>query len=87
LDLVPEEDGGVVACARCATAVCGDREPVHEHLVVRDEPVAARAPLGARYPGGERFTVRHFFCPACAAQLDVQVCRAGDPVLAAIEVL
>ncbi|MFC0527320.1 hydantoinase B/oxoprolinase family protein [Phytohabitans kaempferiae] len=87
LDLVPDGDDSVVSCARCATAVCGGRESVHEHLVVRDRPVAARAPLGARYPGGERFTVRHFFCPACAAQLDVQVCRAGDPVLAAIEVL
>jgi N-methylhydantoinase B len=79
--------GGTVACARCATALCAAREPVHEHLAVRDEPVAARAPLGARYPGGERFVVRHFHCPACAAQLDVQVCRAGDPILPAIEVL
>ncbi|WP_030915439.1 hydantoinase B/oxoprolinase family protein [Streptosporangium amethystogenes] len=92
LDLVPAAEGsqerdGAVACARCATALCAARENVYEHLVVRDESPAGRSPLGALYPGGERFVLRHFHCPGCAAQIDVQVCRAGDPVLAAVEVL
>jgi N-methylhydantoinase B len=87
LDLLKEGEGTAVACARCAAVVCDGRDNAHEHLVAVDEPVAVRAPLGARYPGGERFVVRRFHCPACAAQIDVQICRAGDPVLAAIEVL
>ena len=76
-----------VACARCGTALCAATEPVHEHLVVADEEVGARSPFGATYTGSERFVLRRFHCPGCAAQIDVQVCRAGDPVLAAVEVL
>lgn len=92
LDLLVPAEGtpdreGTVTCARCATVLCGAHENVHEHLVVEEASPADRSPLGAVYPGVERFVLRHFYCPGCAAQIDVQVCRAGDPILAAIEVL
>ncbi|GAA4530717.1 MULTISPECIES: hydantoinase B/oxoprolinase family protein [Nonomuraea] len=92
LDLLPPAGDaphreGVVACGRCGTVLCGAAGNVYEHLVVSDASPAERSPLGAVYEGADRFVLRRLYCPACAVQIDVQVCRTGDPVLAAIEVL
>jgi N-methylhydantoinase B len=92
LDLLPTDpeaaDGrGVVVCGRCATVLCGASRNAYEHLLVTDSPVSGRGPLGAVYDGSERFVIRHFHCPACGLQIDVQVCRAGEPIRAAVESL
>jgi acetone carboxylase gamma subunit len=56
-------------------------------LVVQDAPVSSVAPWSAAYPGSARFVIRRLYCPACAAQVDVQVARLGDPVLRTAEPL
>jgi N-methylhydantoinase B len=41
--------------------------------------------LGDRYEGSERFRLRHFFCPGCATQVDVQIALASEPVWSNME--
>jgi N-methylhydantoinase B len=78
---------GSIACARCATRVGPAGENVYEHLLLDERPAAESAPLALRFAGAERFVVRHFYCPACGTQIDVQVAPRGDPLLHAVEPL
>jgi N-methylhydantoinase B len=71
----------VIVCAGCGYQVCAAGESIHAALVMREMGVGARFALSERYAGSERFRVRHFYCPGCAAQVDVQVAMAGEPVL------
>jgi N-methylhydantoinase B len=90
LDLVDAASGPAgagIACARCGTRLCGATDNVYQHLVLDERPVRACAPFGFGYPGADRFTVRHFYCPACAQQVDVIVALRTDPLLHAIEPL
>jgi N-methylhydantoinase B len=48
--------------------------------VMEERPVARRWPLAARNPAHHDFVVRHFFCPGCAKQLDVEVSPGSDPI-------
>jgi N-methylhydantoinase B len=87
---------GAVSCAQCGEILAEDRREAREardardayaRLVVRDAPVSSVAPWSAAYPGSTRFVIRRLHCPACAAQVDVQVARPGDPVLRTAEPL
>jgi N-methylhydantoinase B len=93
---------GAVSCAQCGEILAEDgrdgqqardareaREArdAYARLVVRDAPVSSVAPWSAAYPGSTRFVIRRLHCPACAAQVDVQVARPGDPVLRTAEPL
>jgi acetone carboxylase gamma subunit len=85
-----------VSCAQCGEILADGRQDPQEardardtyaRLVVRDAPVSSVAPWSAAYPGSARFVIRRLCCPACAAQVDVQVARLGDPVLRTAEPL
>jgi N-methylhydantoinase B len=93
---------GAVSCAQCGEILAEDRRDpqqardareareardAYARLVVRDAPVSSVAPWSAAYPGSTRFVIRRLYCPACAAQVDVQVARLGDPVLRTAEPL
>jgi N-methylhydantoinase B len=65
-------------CARCGHRVGSVGEPLAPRLAREDAPVGARGGFGGRYPGSERFVVRHLYCPGCAVQVDVQVARVDD---------
>ncbi len=74
-------DGGNIVCAGCGEVICGESEPILAALTCVEAPAGERFSLTSRYPGSERFRVRHFHCPGCGTQIDVQVAVAGDPVL------
>jgi N-methylhydantoinase B len=79
--------GEMLACRRCGFELCPTTENLYDHLVVRTSPTSARAPLGLRYDGSDEFVIRTCYCPSCGRQVDVQVSRADEPVLRAIEPL
>lgn len=81
LDLVD----GRVCCARCGADLCAAEENPYDVLVPGERAIPDRSPFGVRYPGCERFVMRHFWCPGCAAQVDVQLARPGDPVVRSFE--
>ena len=62
-------------------------ENLYDHLTIRTTATSTRAPLGLRYDGSDEFVVRSCYCPSCGRQVDVQVGRADEPVLRAIEPL
>lgn len=74
-------EGDTVVCRRCGHGLARRGDDHLGALVIDARPVAERAPLGLRYSGTERFEVRHFYCPSCARQLDVQIARRTDPVV------
>jgi N-methylhydantoinase B len=78
---------GKVVCAGCRSAICREGEPIVAALLCREASAGERFALTALYPGHERFRVRHFYCPGCAAQIDVQVAIAGEPPIETIAAL
>jgi N-methylhydantoinase B len=76
-----------LVCRRCGFALCPTTENLYDHLTVRTSPTSARAPLGLHYEGSDEFVIRSCYCPSCGRQVDVQVGRADEPVLRAIEPL
>lgn len=78
---------GTLSCAPCGAVLAGAGQDPYARLVVRDAPVSSAAPWSAAYPGNDRFVIRRLYCPSCAAQVDVQVARRGDPVLRTAEPL
>jgi N-methylhydantoinase B len=74
----------VVLCAHCGTHICVAGESIHGGLVLREAGVGERFLLADRYEGSERFRIRHFYCPGCATQVDVQVTRIDEPILETI---
>jgi N-methylhydantoinase B len=85
----PTEPGGedTLVCRRCGIGLCSTTENLYDHLVVRTSAPSGRAPLGLRYDGSDAFVIRTCYCPSCGRQVDVQVGRANEPVLRAIEPL
>jgi N-methylhydantoinase B len=79
--------GSAVVCRRCGVRVCSVTDNLYEHLIVQEAPTTGRAPLGLHYEGSAEFVVRSCFCPGCGRQVDVQVGRAEDAILQAIEPL
>ncbi|WP_378951334.1 hydantoinase B/oxoprolinase family protein [Mesorhizobium sp. ANAO-SY3R2] len=75
-----------VACVACGHQICDAGANLFEHLAIQEAPAGERSAITDRYPGSERFRIRHFYCPGCARQVDVHVALAGEPVLEAIEV-
>lgn len=69
---------GDVLCAGCGTKICTADEPIIASLVCFETSAGYRFAPTDLYPGSERFRVRFFYCPGCAAQVDVQVVIAGD---------
>lgn len=84
---VEASGGEQIACASCGHGICNVGAGLYASLVVHDAAAGERSAITDRYPGSERFRIRHFYCPSCARQVDVQVALAGDPVLEAMEVL
>jgi N-methylhydantoinase B len=88
--IAPATDPGgedTLVCRRCGFGLCPTTENLYDHLVVRTSPTSVRAPLGLRYEGSDEFVIRTCYCPSCGRQVDVQVGRAGESVLRAIEPL
>jgi N-methylhydantoinase B len=77
--------GEQVVCAVCGYSICRVGADIYASLAVHEAVAGERSAITDRYPGSERFRIRHFYCPGCARQVDVQVARADDPVLEAIE--
>jgi hypothetical protein len=78
-------DGDELWCAACDGALGPLSGDVYDVLHLVEHPVARRAVHGFHYPGSERFALRHFHCPHCATQVDVQIARVDEPRLRAIE--
>lgn len=76
---------GDVLCSHCGTRICAEGEGLYQHLKMREVGSGARFALGDRYEGSERFRLRHFFCPGCATQVDVQIALASEPVWSNME--
>jgi N-methylhydantoinase B len=79
-----EAVGDDVLCTSCGQRLCRAGENLYEHLALREGTPGERFAPGDRYPGSERFCVRHFYCPGCATQIDVHVAVRGEPLLEAI---
>jgi len=77
--------GEQVVCAACGHGICAAGEAIYASLALHEACAGERSDITDRYPGSERFRIRHFYCPGCARQVDVQVALSGDPVLEAIE--
>ncbi|QOF69766.1 hydantoinase B/oxoprolinase family protein [Aminobacter sp. SR38] len=77
--------GEQVVCAVCGHGICDAGADIYASLAVHEAVAGERSAITDRYPGSERFRIRHFYCPGCARQVDVQVALSGDPVLEAIE--
>lgn len=82
-----DADAGRVWCIRCGSDICATSEPLHEALAMGERPVDEASPMGARYPGSSRFVMRVFWCPACAAQLDLQLSLVDHPVVQSLEII
>jgi N-methylhydantoinase B len=87
LALIPGEgdDKEDFACRRCGSTLGPGRANVKDHLVVDEAPVPQRYPATQAHEGARRFVFRRFFCPGCAAQLDVEVNLAGEPHLWSVD--
>jgi N-methylhydantoinase B len=70
-----------VLCARCGTALAAVGRPLMPELILAERDVGARGGFGGCYRGSERFVLRHFFCPGCANQIDVQIAHVEEPFL------
>jgi N-methylhydantoinase B len=80
--------GPAYRCRSCAVElgpVAGTTAGVKDHLVRGDASVAERWALAAARPGAERFTLRRFWCPGCAVQVDVELALADEPPYCAAE--
>ena len=71
---------GDVLCSHCGTRICAAGEPLYRHLKMTQLNTGERFVMGDRYAGSERFCLRHFHCPGCATQVDVQVALVNEPV-------
>ncbi|MFZ0668352.1 MAG: hydantoinase B/oxoprolinase family protein [Acidimicrobiales bacterium] len=81
-----ERDGDpITSCRRCGTELGSARVNLKTLLVMEERPVARRWALAARNPDHKNFVVRHFFCPGCARQLDVEVARRSDPLIWSVQ--
>jgi N-methylhydantoinase B len=76
---------GRVRCCGCGHDICATGQPLYPNLVLSEMPASERFALTARYDGSDRFCVRHFYCPGCATQVDVQVALRGEALLAVME--
>lgn len=87
LSVVSGPGAEYLACRRCGEELCPASANVYDHVVVHRKPTAALAPLGLDYDGSDQFEVVTCLCPSCGRQLDVQVGRAGEPPVQAVEPL
>jgi N-methylhydantoinase B len=78
---------GDVLCSHCGTRICAEGEGLYQHLTMREVGAGARFVMGDRYEGSDRFRLRHFFCPGCATQVDVQIALTDEPVWENMETL
>lgn len=76
-----DAENGQVVCAGCGHVVCDEGAPILAALPCVEASAGERFTLTSRYPGSERFRIRHFHCPGCGTQIDVQVAVAGEPIL------
>ena len=78
---------GRVVCGYCGGHLGPATANVKEWTVMGEDPAGYRWPLTSHQPGSSRFVVRHFYCPWCATQLDVEVNLRGSPLLHSTEIL
>jgi N-methylhydantoinase B len=76
---------GRMVCATCEGDLGAVDDDLYDALHLAEHPVERRSVHGLRYPGSERFVLRHFCCPHCATQIDVQIGRPDEPVERAVE--
>jgi N-methylhydantoinase B len=71
-------DQGRYLCAHCQ-GVLGDVDDNVRTLLAHDETgVPDRWPITRGLIGSERFVIRHFYCPHCATQVDMEVALKSD---------
>jgi N-methylhydantoinase B len=74
-----------VRCRRCGYDIGPVSVNIRTLLAAEERPVGRRWPLAGRQAHPDRFVVRHYFCPGCAVQVDVEVTLVGEPPLWASE--
>ncbi|MEV7046299.1 hydantoinase B/oxoprolinase family protein [Amycolatopsis sp. NPDC051061] len=70
--------GPVIRCARCSHEICAADADWKDHVPHREAPLAEAGPV--HRDTGE-CVLREFYCPGCAAMLEVEMARPGDPPL------
>ena len=80
-----EVDGGRWRCRRCGEDLGPADRPLKDGLAVHETGVADRWSSVATLAGAVRFVLRRWWCPGCAAQVDVEVARAHSAALASVE--
>ena len=77
-----------ICCAKCSTDLGPVRGNYKDHCLLEEGEVAGANPHIGDYKRyiDERPVWRQFFCPGCGALIENEVAKAGDPLLADIEI-
>jgi N-methylhydantoinase B len=78
-----------VCCAKCSADLGSVRANYKDRCLMEEQDVSAANPHIGDYRRyiDEQPVWRQFFCPGCGTLIENEVARAGDPVLADIEVI
>lgn len=74
---------GLIACGKCAHAICPARENYKLHCAVIEEPITAANPhiLDPRIYVDDEVVWRSYACPSCGLLLQSDIARPTDPPL------
>lgn len=73
-------EGETVQCRACGHPL-GPASGVWKEAAVRKETPLADVGAITFDTGSVGVVLRHFYCPSCAALLDTETARPGDPIL------
>jgi acetone carboxylase gamma subunit len=73
-------EGATVTCRACGQGL-GPVSGIWKEAALRRETPLAEVGAPTFATGGGDVVLRHFYCPNCAALLDTETARPGDPVL------
>jgi N-methylhydantoinase B len=70
--------GDTIRCMNCGDSVSPASRNYKEFVPRRERPLTV---AGAWRSPTKEFVLREFYCPGCGTMLDVEMTRAGDPIL------
>ncbi len=86
LRLVAADGGHYLACA-CGRLLASARENYKTRVPEARRPLSTAGPECDPFGLGAQFELREYYCPSCAALLDVDMLRRSEPVLWDTELL